>query len=90
MTYIVWECIEWLKKHWEAIPTTTKSIILRDTLDQITVHNAGMKVDEDAWIDFLFWADTNTPEEVTYNVIFQLLYALNPETYEGLARKSIF
>lgn len=55
-SYVVSETAQTVMNVWEALPETTRAVIVRDVKDEIA-HPGGMDMDTQTWLDLLAWIE---------------------------------
>lgn len=58
-TYIVADCIEWIKLHWCIFEPSTRETIIKEIREAIEEDNVGMKQDRHEWQAFLDWVGSD-------------------------------
>lgn len=71
-SYIVGECVRWLKQTWPQCVENTRFVILRDTIEAVLRHRAGMAIDENEWREFLRWAGARESTELIGRLLYNL------------------
>jgi len=51
-SYIVGACLEWLHDTWKQFEPTTKSVMVRDTIEALMDNDAGHLCDSREWLHF--------------------------------------
>jgi len=62
-SYIVSTCQGWLKRTWPRLDSTTRGIIVRDTVTALLREEAGGECDTAGWKAFAEWAWETLPQE---------------------------